>query len=118
MEDTFDFITKCVADHGQEVTRMCTDEERWKTPDCYAVCKKGTAKAVAATVYDEATEKRISIPTKAVAQQIINDKGLDKDPKVFIQTRKGGCRKCDSYCDVSEICKRVNAKWWAAQETD
>jgi hypothetical protein len=118
MDETFDFITKCVADHGQEVTRMCNDEERWKTPDCFAVCKKGSAKAVAATIFDDATQKRVPIPSKALAQQVINDKGLDKDPKVFIQTRKGGCRKCDSYCDVSDICKRVNAKWWADQETD
>jgi hypothetical protein len=121
MDETFDFITKCVADHmvpEGEMVRFCTDEERWKTPDCYAVCKKGSAKAVAATIFDEGLKKRVPIETKAQAQQIINDKGLDKDNKIFIQTRKGGCRKCDSYCDVSTICRRVNAKWWASQEND
>lgn len=118
MDQTYDFIVKCVADHTAETTRYCTDEERWMTPDCFAVCKKGSAKAVAATVFDEALKKRVPIPTKAAAQQIINDKGLDKDNKIFIQTRKGGCRKCMSYCDVSDICHRVNAEWWESQEKD
>jgi hypothetical protein len=117
MDETFDFITKCVADHGQEVTRFCTDEERWKTEDCYAVKKKGGGKAIAATVVN-GEGKRVNLTTKAMAQQVINDKGLDTDKNVYIETRKGGCRKCESYCDVSSICRRENAQWWASQETD
>jgi hypothetical protein len=115
MDETHDFIAKCVADHTTETPRFCSDEERWKTPDCYAVKRKGAAKAIAATVVGD-DGKRDKIITKEQAQRVINDKGLDTDKDVFIETRKGGCRKCDSYCDVSTICRRVNAEWWKKQE--
>ena len=52
--------------------RFCTDEERWKTSDCYAVKKKGTPKAIAATTLIDG--ERVPIPTKEIATEIMNSK--------------------------------------------
>ena len=110
LEKTEEFIKECVAQHTAEETRFCTDEERWKTPDCFAVKKKGAAKAIAATMVVDGN--RIPIPTMAEARSIIEAKGLTGNADVFIEERKGGCRRCDGYCDCAAICKRVNADKW------
>lgn len=112
IKETHVFIEKCVAEHMAEKTRFCTDEERWKTPDCYAVKKKGQTKAVAATTMVDG--KRVSIPTEEAAQAIINSKSSSAE--LFIEHRPGGCRRCSGYCDVRDICKRVNAAEWKAND--
>ena len=112
IKETHAFIEKCVADHLAKKTRFCTDEERWKTPDCYAVKKKGAAKAVAATTMIDG--ERVPIPTKELATEIMNSKKNAKE--LSVEFRPGGCRRCSGYCDVRDICKRVNAAEWKKDE--
>ncbi len=112
IKETHAFIEKCVAEHLAPKVRFCNDEERWKNPDCYAVKKKGGDKAVAATTMVEG--KRVPIPTKEMAQAIIDTKKNSKE--LFIEHRPGGCRRCTGYCDVKDICKRVNATNWKENE--
>ncbi|KKM16850.1 hypothetical protein LCGC14_1681690 [marine sediment metagenome] len=114
IKDTHKFIEKCVADHMAKKVRFCSDEERWKTPDCYAVKKKGAAKAVAATTLIDG--ERVPIPTKELATKIMNSKKNAKE--LSVEFRPGGCRRCNSYCDVREVCKRVNAAEWAKDEKE
>ena len=114
IKETHAFIEKCVADHLAEKVRFCTDEERWKTPDCYAVKRKGVAKAVAATTMVDG--ERIPIPTKELATKILNTKSNTKD--LFVEYRPGGCRRCSGYCDVRQVCKRVNAAEWAKDKKE
>ena len=114
LRKTQEFIQKCVDEHMAPKTRMCTDEERWKTPDCYAVKKKGSPKALAATTMID--DKRVAIPSREVAQRILESKTNKKNEgELFIEHRPGGCRRCDQYCDVSTVCKKYNKKWWAAE---
>jgi hypothetical protein len=111
LKETHQFIEKCVADHTSEKVRFCSDEERWKSDDCYAIKKKGQVKAVAATMTTK-EKGRISIPTEADAKMIIQQKGLDTNKEIYIEHRPGSCRRCDGYCDVRDICKKVNKAWW------
>lgn len=111
LKDTQDFIEKCVADHMAETPRFCTDEERWKTPDSYAVKKKGSPKALAATTMVEGN--RVPIPTEEEAQKILKSKeNKNNKGELYVEHRKGGCRRCNDYCDVRDICKRVNKLQW------
>jgi hypothetical protein len=115
LKKTQDFIAECVAAHMTDTPRMCTEEERWKTPDCYAVKKKGAAKAIAATTM--VNDKRVPIPTRELAEGIMKSKTNDKNKgELFIEHRPGGCRRCEQYCDVNTICKKVNKKWWDAED--
>ena len=112
LKETHAFIEKCVADHLAPVTRMCTDEERWKTPDCFAVKKKGQDKAVAATAVQDGT--RGPILTEKLADEILQSKPKHED--MFIEHRPGGYRRCDNYCDVCDICKKVNPELWGGKK--
>ncbi len=114
IKETHAFIEKCVADHMAKKVRFCTDEERWKTPDCYAVKKKGAAKAVAATTMIDG--ERVPIPTKELATEIMNSKKNAKE--LSIEFRPGGCRRCEGYCDVREVCKKVNKAQWAKDKKE
>ncbi len=109
MDETEKFIERKVAENMVEgKPRFCTDEERWKTPDCFAVKKEGQAKAVAATMYID--DARVPIPTRELAQSIIDSK--KSSAGLYIEERKGGCRRCSGYCDVSTVCKKVNVDFW------
>jgi hypothetical protein len=112
---TQEFIEKCVADHMAEKTRMCTDEERWKTPDCYAVKKKGSPKALAATTMID--DKRVPIPNLKMAQDILLRKTNDKNKgELYVEHRPGGCRRCEQYCDYKGVCHKYNKTWWDAED--
>ncbi|KKL62041.1 hypothetical protein LCGC14_2189190 [marine sediment metagenome] len=114
IKKTHEFIEKCVADNMTEKVRFCSDEERWRTPDCYAVKKKGAAKAVAATTMIDG--ERVPIPTKELATKIMNSKKNAKE--LSVEFRPGGCRRCEGYCDVRTICKEVNKAQWAKDEKE
>ncbi|KKM17792.1 hypothetical protein LCGC14_1672250 [marine sediment metagenome] len=111
-DKTEKYIQSRVDLYMQEEVPMCTDEECWRSPDCYAVKKKGAKKAVAATMIDEG--KRIPIPTEEAAKSIIRLKGGDKD--LYVEHRVGGCRRCQSYCDVRSLCRKYNPQLWKAGE--
>jgi len=114
IKKTHEFIEKCVADHMAKKVRFCSDEERWKTPDSYAVKKKGAAKAVAATTMIEG--QRVPIPTKELATEIMNSKKNAKE--LSVEFRPGGCRRCSGYCDVRDVCKKVNKAQWDKDEKE
>lgn len=101
------YIQSRVDLYMQEEVPMCTDEERWKSPDCYAVKKKGVKKAVAATIV--VGDKRISIPTEAEANAIILKKG---GTDLYVEHRPGGYRRCDAYCDCRTLCRKYNPGLW------
>ncbi len=107
-DKTEKYIQSRVDLYMQEEVPMCTDEECWRSPDCYAVKKKGAKKAVAATIVVEG--KRIPIPTEEKAKSIIRMKGGDRD--LYVEHRIGCCRRCESYCDVRSLCRKYNPQLW------
>jgi len=68
---------------------LCTDKERWKDPDKYAVMQKGKKRAV----------KIHMVETEA------NDHA-GKDIKYYVEYRPSTARKCEDYCPVKDFCKQ------------
>ena len=81
--------------NAQEAERMplCTDEERWRAQDKYAVISKGASRAD--KLYDTLEEAKVAIQAKKPS----------KPPKIWeIQDRKGEDTRCLDYCSVRSIC--------------
>lgn len=74
--------------------RPCTDEERWKRPDQYAVMKKGRKSAL-----------RV-LDTEEEAQKWLDDQQFSLD--LTIEKRPGAYVRCEEYCPVSKFCKQFN----------
>lgn len=72
---------------------MCTDEERWKKDDVWAVKKKGNKRAIPGGLH--------STVESANAWAII--KGLIPTT-VEIEHRRGSYVRCENYCAVKEFC--------------
>jgi len=107
-DKTEKYIQSRVDLYLQKDVPLCTDEERWKTPECYAVKKKGVKKAVAATMVVDGN--RVPIPTEEAAKEIIREKG--NDPKMYVEHRLGEYRRCQAYCDCRHICRKYNPQCW------
>ena len=73
----------------------CTAEERWASPDKWAVMKKGRKSAVRVLDSQEEAEKLA-----------MDDKAL------YVEYRKGASKKCEGYCPCREFC----SYWKSLQE--
>jgi hypothetical protein len=87
-----DFMEERVALH-QATARPCTDPERWKTDDVYAVMKTGRKSAV--KLFTEAPS----------AHTFAQDRGKDHS----VVFRPGEYKRCDDYCPVSSNCPQWQA---------
>ena len=68
----------------------CTEEEKWKQPDSWAVyAHKGDAKA------------RRVFQTEDEAKRFAKD-------EMFVEHRVGKCIKCENFCKVKNLCKRLS----------
>lgn len=73
-----------------KVLPLCTDEERWKDPDDYAVMKKGNTRA--SKVFQQEDEAEEYIHTQ-------------KKPELFhVEFRKKLPRRCEDWCDAANFC--------------
>jgi hypothetical protein len=75
--------------HTKKATE-CTDEEKWKKADSFAVMKTGGKRAA----------KVESV--KADADAWISRQKKPDD--YVVEVRPGGCGKCEKYCSVREVC--------------
>lgn len=84
----------------------CSDHERWKRDDTYAVMRKGRKRAL-----------RV-LESKELVRQYLVENGLaEPDDKghmhladdIYVETRPGAYVRCDEYCPVSMYCKQY--KW-------
>ena len=107
-DKTEKYIQSRVDLYMQKDVPLCTDEERWKTPECYAVKKKGVKKAVAATMVIDGN--RVPIPTEEAAKKIICEKG--NSPQMYVEHRPGEYRRCASFCDCRTLCRKYNPILW------
>jgi len=89
-----DYINSRLEDHVNNPERECTPEEKWQTPDTFAVMKKGNKKA--SRVFENRNE----------ADTYIKDKGDD----FSVIKRNGECKKCNEYCSVNQFCKFYKGK--------
>lgn len=75
----------------------CSDEERWTKPSTWAIKKKGNKRA--ARVFD----------TEAAAVAALQEYGNG----ATIEHRKGGRKRCEQYCSVSDFCTQ-----WAMERLE
>ena len=76
---------------------FCTDEERWKQPDKFAVMKKGRVRAI--KLHDE-------------LQEAESHAGRLGDGH-FVETRAGRNTRClDDWCGVAQWCDQHQAEAW------
>jgi hypothetical protein len=111
IKETEDYIAERVKLHMSDKVTPCTDDERWKSPDCFAVMKRGQKKAVAATMYIDGDRK--PIPTEKDAMNIIREKGLSDNEDIYVEKRVGMYRRCEGYCDCSDLCKKYHPEMWS-----
>jgi len=88
------FIDTYIQDHLQNPERECTDEEKWKRTDQFAVMKQGRKSAM--RVLDSSKEAMQWAKSKG---HIIGENGI------YMEKRPGTCIRCSSYCNVSSFCE-------------
>ena len=75
---------------------LCSDEERWKKPDTYALIKDGGSRAI--RVFEN---EKDAIAFRREAKI----KARKKSDKVFMETRKGTPTRCQqNWCKVAPFC--------------
>jgi hypothetical protein len=93
-EQTEDFIRQRIAEFegARKVLPLCSEDERWKSADVFALMKKGNKKAT--KLFNTAAEAQSH-------QEIFN---LLKGYEVVF--RPGVNKRCESYCIVSQWCEQ------------
>lgn len=95
-EEIEEFISRRVAEfeNAKKELPLCSDDERWRSADVYALTKKGNKRAT--KLFD--TEKQ--------ALDEIDVFGMKGYEVLF---RPGVNKRCDSYCIVSQFCDQYKA---------
>ena len=83
LEETGKYIEERIALHKLDNPPPCTDEERWTTPEQWALMKKGAKRAI--KLY----------PSK---------EGIILKDDQFWEHRPATYRRCEEYCAVSKFC--------------
>lgn len=86
-----DYMLERVELHQALEPLPCTDEERWKREDVYAVMKAGNKRAV--KLFDRRGE----------ADGLVAELG----PKHSVQVRPGEFHRCMEYCNVAHVCPQM-----------
>lgn len=94
LTDAANYLEERVRAHFAPEPAHCTDEERWATPEVFALMKKDRKSAV--KLYDVREE----------AEKAAAAKGKDH----FVEIRPQTFRRCEDYCSVSHACPIHNRK--------
>lgn len=94
LDETYQYIRDRISLHqaaeagGTHI--VCTDEERWYAGTTYALMKPGGKRAIKIFERKEDAESALTDST-------------------FIEERRGGYRRCEEYCEVSEFCEQYQS---------
>lgn len=104
-EEIESFISRRLAEFesAKKELPLCSDEERWKADDVYALTKKGNKKAAKLFAAQAEAESHI---------EIFSIKGHE------IQFRPGVNKRCESYCLVAPWCEQYKQLKEQANGTD
>ncbi len=91
LEKTEAFICERIAAHlsAEKSLPLCTDEERWHTPDKWAVLKKGNKRA----------HRLLDNEQQAHA--------MAAQEKMVVEFRHGESKRCDDYCKAFPFCTQA-----------
>lgn len=95
-EEIEEFINRRVAEFegAKKELPLCSEDERWKSADVYALTKKGAKRA----------RKLFNTEQEALTEiEIFDIKGHE------VQFRPGVNKRCDSYCVASQFCDQYKA---------
>lgn len=87
LEETEAYVKERIALHQLEEPPMCNDEERWTTPEQWALMKKGGKRAI-----------------KLYPSQ----EGVILTPDQYWEHRPATHKRCEDYCSVSKFCPLWN----------
>src|SRR3972149_7541494 len=87
-----EYIKERLAAHYSNLP-FCSDEERWKKDDTWAVMKKGRKSALRLLATNE----------EAIDWCKSNKYEIGKDG-IYFETREGEYRRCENYCNVKQWC--------------
>jgi len=88
------FLLERVIAHQSKNPPPCTPEERWATPDKWALMKAGRKTAV--KLFDAESEARIALVVSGKDHSLVH--------------RTGTFRRCAEYCSVSHACKQYQGE--------
>lgn len=94
LEETYQYIRERITLHqaaeagGTNIA--CTDEERWYEGTTYALMKSGGKRAIKIFERKEDAESQLA-------------------DGQYVETRRGGYRRCAEYCEVSEFCDQYRS---------
>lgn len=104
---------KYVADWFREIARQealdddelvtCTEEQRWRKPDKWAVMKIGQKRAVRLYDNEEEAQRRCDLENRSARNR-------SEVEKHYVEFREGEDSKCEGYCEVREWCPYWKAK--------
>jgi hypothetical protein len=92
LEKTESFIRERLTDMRDNPMRECTPQEKWQRDTTYAVKKKNNKRAM--RVFD----------TQKECVDYMTGKKINDSKDHFIETRLGECIRCQSYCQVRDVC--------------
>jgi hypothetical protein len=107
--DTTEFLFKrirAILDAKQKLP-LCTDEERWKKPDGYAVKRKGAKRAD--RVVDNLGQAE-AMAARAEVEARLRLKDLDGPIEYNVEFRKGQAKRCEDYCMAAPFCEQFQAE--------
>jgi len=94
IEETYQYIRERISLHQQAEAGgtqvVCTDEERWYEGTTYALMKNGGKRAIKIFERKEDAESQLA-------------------DGQYVETRRGGYRRCAEYCEVSEFCDQYRS---------
>ena len=94
------YIHLQLKDHIMHPNRECSDEEKWKKEDQYAIMEMDRKSAH--RVLDSNKEALDWALTKGKAVKVNGI--IEPKNKIYIQKRKGEQVKCENYCSVASVC--------------
>jgi hypothetical protein len=94
LDETYQYIRDRISLHQAAEAGgtliVCTDEERWYAGTTYALMKPGGKRAIKIFERKEDAESALTDST-------------------VIEERRGGYRRCEEYCEVSEFCEQYQS---------
>lgn len=94
------YIHLQMQDHLQHPYRECSDIEKWKTKDVFAIMEMGRKSAHRVLdTNDEAMTWALEKGKATRENGVITLKN-----KIYVDKRNGECVKCNNYCSVASVC--------------
>jgi len=113
-EEAMDFMEKRVLLHQSAEKGLiveCTDEERWKKDDVWAVMKKGRKSALRLLGSEfDAVVWCVDNGHTNSAEMIDGNLTGDLKTGISIELRPGSYVRCENYCSCSEFCPQFNIR--------